>query len=330
RRAQHRPRRRGGHRARQLRGRGARPDGGARRRRRLGRRCGAQPTGRGRAGGAVRAAAHRRHPHPRPARGARGDRRPRAGDPGVVGRTRRGTGPGTTDRPGGRPRLRGAPMTAALLLVIAALAVWPVRRPAHRLAGRDRAGTGAPNPGTETVAAHRAPHLRLRRLGAAAAGGAAVLGALTVGPNTAAIVGLITAIAAHRLARRRSAARARDRTDAVLTAVDAVLGEVRAGAHPATACAAAGADGGHGAVPEAFARAAATAALGGTVAESLTESAHRIPDLAAPAAAWRLAEQHGLGMADLLETVRDDLTARRDHARRIDAGMAGARATAAV
>jgi len=221
-------------------------------------------------------------------------------------------------------------MTAALLLVIAALAVWPVRRPAHRLAGRDRAGTGAPNPGTETVAAHRAPHLRLRRLGAAAAGGAAVLGALTVGPNTAAIVGLITAIAAHRLARRRSAARARDRTDAVLTAVDAVLGEVRAGAHPATACAAAGADGGHGAVPEAFARAAATAALGGTVAESLTESAHRIPDLAAPAAAWRLAEQHGLGMADLLETVRDDLTARRDHARRIDAGMAGARATAAV
>src|SRR5699024_11225229 len=66
------------------------------------------------------------------------------------------------------------------------------------------------------------------------------------------------------------------------------------------------------------------------VAESLTESAHRIPDLAAPAAAWRLAEQHGLGMADLLETVRDDLTARRDHARRIDAGMAGARATAAV
>lgn len=221
-------------------------------------------------------------------------------------------------------------MTAALILVIAAIAVWPVRRPAHRLAAPDPPGTGEPIPGTETDAGHRVHRRRLRLLGAAAVGAAAVLGALAVGPSTAMILGLIVAVAAHRLARRRSAARARARTDAVLTAVDTVLGEVRAGAHPATACAAVGQDGGHGAVPEAFARAAATAVLGGTVAESLTESAHRIPDLAAPAAAWRLAEQHGLGMADLLETVRADLAARRDHARRIDAGMAGARATAAV
>lgn len=219
-------------------------------------------------------------------------------------------------------------MSAALLLMAIAVTTWPSRRPGRRLAA------AVPVPAGDTVGGTADEHgMRRRRArvpGAVAVGAAAVLCAITVGPVRAMLIGLITAVAAHRLARRRSTARAKARTDAVITAVDAVLGEVRVGAHPATACAAAGRDGGHGTVPEAFVRAAATAALGGTVAESLTESARRIPDLAAPAAAWRLAEQHGLGMADLLETVRADLVARRDHARRLDAGMAGARATAAV
>lgn len=215
-------------------------------------------------------------------------------------------------------------MSAALLLMIVAVTVWPSRRPGRRLRA------ASPTAGTGPRGEARTHRHRLRVLVAVAGGAAAVLCAITVGPSRTMIVGLIAIVAAHRLARRRSAARATARTDAVIDAVDAVLGEVRVGAHPATACAVAGHDGGHGAVPEAFARAAATAALGGTVAESLTESARRLPDLAAPAAAWRLAEQHGLGMAGLLETVRADLASRRDHAHRVDAGMAGARATAAV
>lgn len=227
-------------------------------------------------------------------------------------------------------------MSAAAVLMVVAVLVWPARRPGRRLpVAVPRIGTGGPAGAQAAAAAGtdgtvRARRDRLRVVAAVAAGAAAVLCALTVGPATTMIVGLIALIAAQRLVRRRRTARATARTEAVIAAVDAVLGEVRAGAHPATACAVAGQDGGPGPVAEAFARAGATAVLGGTVSESLTDSAYRLPDLAAPAAAWRLAEQHGLGMAELLATVRADLASRRDHARRVDAGMAGARATAAV
>lgn len=53
-------------------------------------------------------------------------------------------------------------------------------------------------------------------------------------------------------------------------------------------------------------------------------------DLARLAGAWRLAEQHGLALADLLAANRTDLVGRIRFGRRTEAVLAGARASGAV
>ncbi len=80
--------------------------------------------------------------------------------------------------------------------------------------------------------------------------------------------------------------------------------------------------------------AATAAALGDGVAAALVAEAARPPevarDLRQVAAAWALAERHGVPLADLLAGVHADLRWRLAHAGRVGAALAGPRATAAV
>lgn len=151
-------------------------------------------------------------------------------------------------------------------------------------------------------------------------------------------VGLVAAAAmvgatveVRRRSRRRRRARAAE-TAALRGALDILVGELRVGAHPVAALAAA-ADDVDGVVATALRTIAARARLGADVAagmlgvagrSSLPGQWHRL------AVCWHLAQTHGLAIGTLMQTAQRDLVERERFSARVDAGMAGARATAAV
>lgn len=213
-------------------------------------------------------------------------------------------------------------MSAALVAVALALMVWPAAHSVRRLP------VIAQKTGRGLSATAR------RRLAIPIIAVAATATAVWAAPTTTVIVVVVAAIAAQRMRRCERRRREQRRAASVIAALDTVTAEVRAGAPPAVACAAVipagSADAGSDPIADAFGRAAAQAVLGGTVAEALTAAAREHRELAAPAAAWELVEHHGLPVADLLGAARADLAAHRDHHDRVEAGLAGARATAAV
>ncbi|BDT96980.1 type II secretion system F family protein [Nocardia sputorum] len=116
----------------------------------------------------------------------------------------------------------------------------------------------------------------------------------------------------------------------LLDALEAVIAELRVGAHPSAAAESAAREV-HGASAHAFAVGAARSRLGGSAAEGLRRPDSPIaPELARVASAWQVAEQHGLALAELLSAVRTDLAGRLRFRGRTTAALAGARATAAV
>ncbi|MFD0000144.1 type II secretion system F family protein [Nocardia sp. NPDC127526] len=127
------------------------------------------------------------------------------------------------------------------------------------------------------------------------------------------------------LERRRSAEISR-----LLDGLEAVIGELRVGAHPSAAAATAARETG-GEVACAFAASAARSRLGGSGAEGLRRPGTVVSqELSRIADAWLVAERHGLALAELLSAARVDLVGRRRFRDRTQAGLAGARATAAV
>lgn len=161
-----------------------------------------------------------------------------------------------------------------------------------------------------------------------AVSGVAAAVVLGVGPLIAAAVA--TATVGHRIRRA-----GQDRTHGIecgylLDALEAVIGELRVGAHPSAAAESAAADA-HGAAAAALTVSAARARLGGSGAEGLrspdsvvTAELDRIAD------AWKLAEHHGLPLAELLTAARTDLLGRTRFRARTSAALAGPRATATV
>ncbi len=133
--------------------------------------------------------------------------------------------------------------------------------------------------------------------------------------------------------RRATARRARAVEAAALQgALDVLVGELRVGAHPVAAfdVAAGEVD---GPVAESLHAVAARARLGADVAAGLRSSAgsSRLPaHWERLALFWRLAQAHGLAIATLMRAAHRDIVEREQFSARIDAGMAGARATAAV
>ncbi|MGW4328479.1 type II secretion system F family protein [Nocardia sp. NPDC004573] len=132
---------------------------------------------------------------------------------------------------------------------------------------------------------------------------------------------------ARRVARERRRNLEQGR---LLDALEAVIAELRVGAHPSAAAESAAREA-QGASAQAFAVGAARSRLGGSAAAGLRRPDSPISaELARVAGAWQVAEQHGLALAELLSAVRTDLAGRLRFHGRTTAALAGARATAAV
>lgn len=178
-----------------------------------------------------------------------------------------------------------------------------------------------------------APAPRTWRPGAAwpiALGG---LGGLLVAGPGGAFAGVLVAFTARRrLVSRRaemaSVAAARQLADAV----GRVGEELRTGSHPAAALGGVTADGPY--AREILAPAAVAARLGDGVPAALCRAAHGRTDIGADlhrmAAAWTLAERHGIPLAELLAGVQRDIHWREQFGNTVRAQLAGPRATAAV
>ncbi len=133
--------------------------------------------------------------------------------------------------------------------------------------------------------------------------------------------------------RRRARERARAAESAALQgALDVLVGELRVGVHPVAAFVAA-ANEIDAAVAGSLRAVAAGARLGADVAAGLRSVAQR-SSLPAYwerlAVCWHLAQTHGLAIATLMQTAQRDIVERERFSARVNAGMAGARTTAAV
>lgn len=176
--------------------------------------------------------------------------------------------------------------------------------------------------------------IRLRRPNTAlVAVVAGLLGGVLAGPGGAVAGTALGGTAWRRVTARKAA---RDRvagTAGISAALGSLVGELRAGAHPAVAATSAGQDT-DPATALAMSTIAGTARLGGRVDAALLDLTARQPHLAVPLArlahAWRVAEVHGVALAEVLDAVRRDLDQRVRFTRQVTARLAGPRASAAV
>ncbi len=135
--------------------------------------------------------------------------------------------------------------------------------------------------------------------------------------------------------RRRRSIRTRRRRregQAIAAALEVLVGELRVGAHPLRAFRIAS-DESVGRVGASLRAVAHRAQLGADVAAGLQSVAQ---DSSVPAywnrlaIYWQLAAEHGLPMSTLMRAAYRDIVARHRFADRVQAGLAGARATAAI
>ena len=174
----------------------------------------------------------------------------------------------------------------------------------------------------------RNPGRLLAGVTAIAVVGAALCLSLTTG--VAALLLGTTLFVRHRrrAARRRTAAESR----MLQGALEILVGELRVGAHPVRAFDTAAQETG-GVVGAAFRSVAARAGLGADVAAGLRSVAVRSTlshEWDRLAVFWQLAAQHGLAISTLMRAAQLDIVERQRYYARLDAGMAGARATAAI
>lgn len=238
-------------------------------------------------------------------------------------------------------------MTGVAVLLAAALLAWPGPAAADRL----RALAPAREPGSRMLRrlARRLPAPILFPLSAG------VVGLLGAGPLHACAAALLGGAAAD-LHRRATARRADlSRLGAWERALDDASSALRAGAGPALALqrAADAAEPCDPRVAAVLTSAGAHARLGGDVAAGLvgvrragTGPTGVGPILARPtdsggpvggdrvagelAGAWLLATRHGVVLADVVDGLRADVASRRERAVRVDATLAGPRATAVI
>jgi tight adherence protein B len=105
------------------------------------------------------------------------------------------------------------------------------------------------------------------------------------------------------------------------------------GAHPVRAFSVAAAETGATEVGATLRAVAARARLGADVAAGLRAAAAEsglVPHWERLAVCWQLAGEHGLAMSALMRTAQHDIAERQRFSARVHAGMAGARATAAI
>jgi tight adherence protein B len=166
-------------------------------------------------------------------------------------------------------------------------------------------------------------------------GGPVVLGAATgllaAGPGGALTGALVAVVATRGRARRRALAEQESGAAELAEALRRITDELRTGSHPAVALAGAPGDGPIAA--RLLAPAATAARLGDDVPAALRQAAGAGgvgTELAHVAAAWSLAERHGVPLADVLASVHDDIRWRVRFGAGVRAQLAGPRATAGV
>ncbi|MGA9873823.1 MAG: type II secretion system F family protein [Rhodococcus sp. (in: high G+C Gram-positive bacteria)] len=208
-------------------------------------------------------------------------------------------------------------MTAlSILLCAAALFVLPARHARIRVL-RTKSG--------RTVDQRSKTLLRFA-VGAAGAGAVASLG----GAHLLCASGIVAATLWARLRTAGIRRTHRAELESLTAGLETVVGELRVGAHPAAASAAAASEC-TGTVADAFARASGRARLGGTAHDGLRNADSPVAtELAIVAAAWCVADERGLALVGLLSAARGDMIARNRFRDRTQAALAGARATGTV
>lgn len=180
---------------------------------------------------------------------------------------------------------------------------------------------------------------RVRRRPAAGlagvAAGALVAAAALLPPTTAVAGAVVGAAVSLRHRRRRRVRRAMEEGRALETALDVLVGELRAGSHPVRAFDVAAAETGvtTGAVAVSLRAVAARARLGADVTAGLRAAA-RSSALPAQwdrlAVCWELASDQGLAIATLMRAAQRDIAERQRFSARVLSSLAGARATATI
>lgn len=159
---------------------------------------------------------------------------------------------------------------------------------------------------------------------------AACAAVLPVAVVFAAVIAGATLLLRHR--RRAAGRRVERECHALETALDVLVGELRAGAHPVAALHIAAAESA-GTVGASFRAVASRALLGADVPaglRSVAATSARPAHWERLAVCWELGQTHGLAMATLMRAAQSDLVERARFTARVNAGMAGARATAAL
>ncbi|MGB2811920.1 MAG: hypothetical protein WBC17_09280 [Mycobacterium sp.] len=152
---------------------------------------------------------------------------------------------------------------------------------------------------------------------------------------------LVAVVIARRRHRRSGERRRRGESRAMTAALEVLVGELRVGAHPLRAFGIAAAEStvtgspqrAETGVGDSLRAVATRARLGADVAGGLQSAA---AGSAIPAywdrlaVCWILATEHGLAMSTLMEAAHRDIISRQRFADRVQAGLAGARATSAI
>lgn len=207
-------------------------------------------------------------------------------------------------------------MVSAALLVLACAALCSCGASAGRMAALwPRSG--------------RSRRWRLRVGGPIVIG--AVAGLLAAGPGGALTGALVAALGVRGRARHRAAVAHEAAAVELAAALRRITDELRTGSHPAVALAGVAADGPLAA--RLLTQAATAARLGDDVPAALRHAATAEgagTELGRVAAAWSLAERHGVPLADVLAGVHDDIRWRVRFGAGVRAQLAGPRATAGV
>jgi tight adherence protein B len=161
--------------------------------------------------------------------------------------------------------------------------------------------------------------------------GAATVAMVAQPAATVAAAAVAATFAMRRRASRQRARRARE-SAALLGALGVLVGELRVGAHPVVAFESAAAEV-DGSVATSLREVAARARLGADVAAGL-RSVSAASNLSGHwqrlSVCWHLAQTQGLAIVALVRAAQRDIVERERFCSTVDAGMAGARATAAI
>ncbi|QZT62435.1 type II secretion system F family protein [Mycolicibacterium austroafricanum] len=156
--------------------------------------------------------------------------------------------------------------------------------------------------------------------------------ALLLSPAALLAAGLLMAtLSVHSRAARRRRSRITEAA-ALQGALDVLIGELRVGAHPVAAMNTAAQES-DARIAGALGAVAARALLGADVAAGLRAQGRRslLPGhWERLAVCWHLAQAQGLAVATLMLAAQRDITERERFRGRVEAGLAGARATAAI